>query len=152
MVNAGRGNVDVFGKSWKGQNCGHSWDALIQVFSGTALRGCHTKQHRTWMHIKSLFQQSLCGKAKNDKILPCDCDLAVRICSTPLLFCNVLFLSSQKASLAKGSCQPARSGQRANGSIQLYAVAPAKLSIQKKSHSFDSGFSSGFITLGPLPI
>lgn len=38
MVSAGRGNVDVFGKSWKGQNCGHSWDALIQVLSGAALR------------------------------------------------------------------------------------------------------------------
>lgn len=70
MVNPGRGNVAVFGKSWKGQNCGHSWDALIQVLSGTALRGHHTKQHRARMHIKSLFQQSLCGKAKTIKYFP----------------------------------------------------------------------------------
>ena len=70
MVSARRGNVDVFGKSWKGQNCGHSWDALIPVLSGTALRGRHTKQHRARVHIESLFQQSLCGKAKTIKYFP----------------------------------------------------------------------------------
>lgn len=38
-----RGNVDLYGKSWKDQNCGHSWDALIQALSETALRDHHTK-------------------------------------------------------------------------------------------------------------
>lgn len=66
------------GKCWKGQ-CGcvwedlerpGSWDALIQVLNGTALRGHHTKQHRVRMYIKSLFQQSLCGKAKTVKYFP----------------------------------------------------------------------------------
>lgn len=58
----------------------------------------------------------------------------------PLPFRNVLFLSSQKASLAKGSCQLARSGQGANKSIQLYTVNASKIVYSKKSHSFDSVF------------
>lgn len=67
MVNAGRGNVGVFGKSWKGQNCGHRWGALIQVFSGTVLEGRHTRQQRARIRIESLFQPFLCVKAKTIK-------------------------------------------------------------------------------------
>jgi len=70
MVNTGRGNVDVFEKSQKGQNSEDSWDALLRVLSGTALWGCHTKLHRARMHIQSLLLQSLCGKAKTIKYFP----------------------------------------------------------------------------------
>lgn len=70
MVNAGRGDVDVLGNCRMDQTCGQSWDALIQVLSGTTLRGHHTKQRRAWMHTESIFQQPLCGKAKPIKRFP----------------------------------------------------------------------------------
>lgn len=83
-------------------------------------------------HTESLFQQPLCGKAKPIKRFPVTVILQQGFALHHFPFAMRFFLSSQKDSLAKGSCQLARSGQGANGSIQLYTVALAELSIQGK--------------------
>lgn len=58
MVNAGRGDVDVLGNCRMDQTRGQSCDALIQVLSGTTLRGHHIKQRRAWMHTLRAFSSN----------------------------------------------------------------------------------------------
>lgn len=144
MGNVGEtGHSKEFGKNWTGQNCGQIWDTLIQVISGTASGAIIQNSTGHGCAPRVFASNPFVGSLK-----PRNTSLQLWSCSKDLLythhfpFAMCFFLSSQKDSLARGSCQLARSGQGANGSVQLYTV---ELSIQRKVIVLTSVFHQGLL-------